>query len=68
MDRKRLSALEAAKLLGLSRTTFQRRLAEWELKPVEPANPLLKRPKVVEFWEDEVLALKAHLSPQEASQ
>ena len=51
--RERISAKDAAESLGLSRTTFQRRITQWGLKPCEPLNPHLQRHKVMEFWKDE---------------
>jgi excisionase family DNA binding protein len=48
-----LTAHQAAELLRVSRSTFQRLVTSGRVKSVEPANPLLKR-QVLRFKREDI--------------
>lgn len=51
-----MTAIEAAKALGISRTTLYKLMREGAIAPI-PTSPLLKRPRRLLFRRADVLAL-----------
>jgi predicted site-specific integrase-resolvase len=52
-----MEAKEVAQYLNISRTSLQRLIVAGRLKPVNPTNPLLARPKKLLFARQDVEAL-----------
>lgn len=55
---RKMSATEVMTELNISRATLSRLVKEGVINPIEPHNPLLKRPKAFSFKSTEVQRVK----------